>query len=532
MKKTNHISNISLSIPFVHQVVLLVVGLCSISCSKCVMPAKGHLLVPTFEDVTDTKSVSNRNMTFAAAAGDFNQDSWMDLVVSNHNYIQVYINNEGKSFTPLDTLNHKKDNHGVSFIDLNNDYKPELAVSIGSRKGKGKGEGNNFFNFTPSNKFEETPLTDSILLDNWGRGRLIIPLDFNQDGIMDMSYMNYGTGSNSKNVNKIILGKTKNSSLLNQYEVIHSGIENLNTTYFTLANLFNSKDRYLILDRGGNQSGSIFKVTPDLQLIDETENFDVISASVVKRIVPLDFDNDGDLDLLYLLSKKKTTVLFENTGHSFIRTPTGIEFNAKGGDAVTGDFNNDGFIDIYIINTNLKKPIPPNALYLNNGKKEFFRINAITKRDSIKTLEQIPTIQFGASILDGLSKGESNGAVCFDNNNDGKLDIFIHNGHRKSSGSNQLLQNTTINKGNFLQINLKSTVSNTQAWGTRILVEFGDQQQYQQKFSANAKLGVSDLPFHVGLGNSKKAKVTVFWPSGKVTVLKKVKANQFITIQE
>lgn len=78
-----------------------------------------------------------------------------------------------------------------------------------------------------------------------------------------------------------------------------------------------------------------------------------------------------------------------------------VGFHYGGGIAV-GDFNADGFEDLYVTNGNGK----PNALFLNNGNGTFSDVAA------------------AAGVADTL---EGMGTVCADIDNDGDLDIFVSN---------------------------------------------------------------------------------------------------------
>ena len=85
-----------------------------------------------------------------------------------------------------------------------------------------------------------------------------------------------------------------------------------------------------------------------------------------------DFDNDGDLDL-YLVngsdlpgmtsSIPPTNRLYRNDGGTFthITTEASVGDTGYGLGCCVGDYNNDGFTDLYVTNYG------PNVLYRNNG---------------------------------------------------------------------------------------------------------------------------------------------------------------------
>ena len=69
-----------------------------------------------------------------------------------------------------------------------------------------------------------------------------------------------------------------------------------------------------------------------------------------------------------------------------------------------GDFNNDGFIDLFVVNNMTSNK--NNLLYLNNGSGSFTKVTS------------------GVIVTDG---GSSYGCTCGDYDNDGDVDIFVSN---------------------------------------------------------------------------------------------------------
>lgn len=134
-----------------------------------------------------------------------------------------------------------------------------------------------------------------------------------------------------------------------------------------------------------------------------------------------DYDNDGDLDLLVLrggwMNAKTLCInsLLENNGRGIFRDVT---FKVGLGDvhyqtqtADWGDFDNDGFLDLYIGNEN-----HPNQLFRNTGKGQFVDVAAQAGVDN-------------PHYTKGVAWGD------FDS--DGFLDLYVSN----LDGPNQLYRN-------------------------------------------------------------------------------------------
>ncbi len=197
-----------------------------------------------------------------------------------------------------------------------------------------------------------------------------------------------------------------------------------------------------------------------------------------------DFDNDGDLDLYVAVNVGTyddpviNNCLYVNNGDGTFTK------NTTAGPPVTdreytcavgwGDYNNDGFLDLFIKNGSYPKQ--PNSLYLNNGDGTFTDIvgiplvsnenatlvsrfawgdydndgdldlaiaggdgenNAIWRNDGNNTYTKLVN-QNGMSII----QGSYSSAVCWgDYDNDGDLDLFVSNYGKTAPAKNFLYRN-------------------------------------------------------------------------------------------
>jgi hypothetical protein len=205
-----------------------------------------------------------------------------------------------------------------------------------------------------------------------------------------------------------------------------------------------------------------------------------------------DFDNDGDMDLVVAdqhVGEVGTKVMVNNGDGTFTDQTTGSGLGGLDGSVTitTFDFNNDGFLDIYLE--------VGARLYLGNGDLTFS-----------PNLQQPP----------------QRGSVG-DANNDGFLDIYRGNNLRVNGG----------NDNNWLKINLKGVESNYNGIGAIITIESVLGTQTRHVRSGEGFLNAHSIIPHFGLGaDNIVGIILVEWPSGEVDLLENIDVNQGVFIEE
>ena len=239
-----------------------------------------------------------------------------------------------------------------------------------------------------------------------------------------------------------------------------------------------------------------------------------------------DYDNDGWLDLFISDFQKNSDHLWHNDGKgSFdevsdqagISGPTREILSFGGG---FFDYDNDRWLDLFIANGHVYPEVEQaspetrfkqiNSLFHNQGNGKFVETTKIAGSGF-----QTPYVGRGVAFAD------------FDNT--GFLDVVVGN----NGDPPLLLHNNGGNGNHFLNFKLVGVKSNRDAMGARIRVSSGGISQIREIAGGGSYLSQSDLRAHFGLGNARRADtVEVRWPSGQRQVFHDVNADNFYLIAE
>jgi enediyne biosynthesis protein E4 len=184
------------------------------------------------------------------------------------------------------------------------------------------------------------------------------------------------------------------------------------------------EDIYVATKAGDNK---LFRNNGDLTFSDVTNSAGVNDFSASYCALFFDVDNDGDQDL-YVGNFNDPNSLFINHGDGTFSEEAairGADYDAQLRSMNAADINNDGWLDIYLVNMNEE-----NMCYFNNGDGTFTNMLGFS----------------GAfDSLVGM------GSIFFDYDNDGDQDLYLTH---DANGANKLYSNN--GDGSFINLSVVS----------------------------------------------------------------------------
>lgn len=194
---------------------------------------------------------------------------------------------------------------------------------------------------------------------------------------------------------------------------------------------------------------------------------------------------------------------------------SGLDVPGYGEAALMADFDNDGDLDIFLVNGSDLFGNPADQLFINDGRGQFSPAGP----------------EAGVA---GPSTGRGNAALALDYDNDGDLDLVVANGAGGAPGNDgpvTVLRNDSEGLGNWLKVWLLPVGRNTMALGARVSVTTEAGRQVRFVGAGTEVAAHSWQPLHFGLGDAATGTVEVQWPSGRVS-RQPVTANRTVEIRE
>jgi len=479
---------------------------------------------PVFLDVSkQTGIVNNRvagiEMATGQAWGDYDNDGWIDLYVTDPIGKNTLYRNNGDGTFNVSTLADEVAltdtySQGATFADYDNDgWKDLLVVNWGQDHLFHNEQGKGFVDVSQNAGIIDDRNSKSA---SWG--------DYDNDGFLDLYIANWSCypkcGRQFDGEADRLYHNNGNGTFTEVTDLLKGGVTGAGfIANFTDYDNDGDLDIYLVNDEFINSVGNKLwrndgpgcKGWCFTQVAKEANaNSKVFGMGLAAG----DYNNDGNMDYFYsnvgpmeLLQNQGDGTFKEVAKQAGVQTPNGI-----GWGSVFLDYNNDGWRDLYlsIADTTDHKDIGANKLFQNNGDGTFTSVACNNESTDIRM---------------------SIGVAYADYNHDGWVDLVIGNldeGYRLYENQ----QGQTSNN-HWLAFELAGAGPvNRDAVGSRVYITTRNGiTQMQDVISGSSVMAGNDLAQYFGIGLERSADVRIRWSNGEEQVFQNVKADTRYKIQ-
>ena len=448
-----------------------------------------------FTDATDQSRIDARGHGMGVAAGDFDNDGWVDLYITNFGPNQMWRNEGDGTFANVTEKTGTDDQRwsiSAAFLDFNRDGWLDLYVA-------------NYVNFSFTNVEKCSSYSGAV--DYCG------PLNF--DPVPERLFRNRGDGTFEDVSATSRIASEYNGALgvscadfngdgwidiyvANDGRVNHLWINQRDGTF---------RNEGMLAGTALNQHGM-------------AESSMGVDAG--------DFDNDGDEDLFMTHLMGQTNTLYVNDGNGWFEDrslETGLSapslpYTAFG--TAFFDYDNDGWLDLLVGNgkvrtiealARVRDPYPlhqTNQLFRNLGNGKF---EETTEQAAIFKVSEV-----------------SRGAVFGDVDNDGDTDVLIAN----NNGPARLLINNVGSRNHWLGLRMTGEKGKRDIFGMRVAVfRPGAPTLWRRVRADGSYCSANDPRVLIGLGKSGAVgEVRAYWLSGRVEKWTGLQIDRYTTLRE
>ena len=458
----------------------------------------------TFTDVAEKAGVTNERWGFGVAIGDYDNDGWPDIYVSNFGKNRLYHNNHDGTFTDVAAKAGVEVggwSTGATFGDYDGDGQLDLfvpgyvhydvahppvpgspVVAFSTCQFRGinvmcgprglQGEPDHLFHNNGDGTFTDVSVKAGVSDPSHYYGLTAVFADVNNDGRPDLMVANDST-PNFLYINKGD-GTFEDASYASGYA----------------------------LNENGRETASMGIAVGDYR---NNGLLDLYNTVFSDDYNPL-YRNEGGgnfTDISYRAGIAEVTIPFLGWGTGFL------------------DYDNDGWLDLFVANGHVYPEVDA-----SNWGTTFAQRPLVFRNLKGERFELLPAVNSGAvaSLL------TARGAAFGDLFNDGKSDVVINQLDRPPA----LFKDVDLNTNHWVGLRLiGGPKSPKDATGATIYLTYGGLRLRGDVISGGSFASSNDPRPHFGLGTASKVdSCEIHWPSGRVEKIALPSVDRLFTVEE
>ncbi len=448
-----------------------------------------------FTDVTDGSGLAHEGYGMGAAVGDIDNDGDLDLYVTNDGDNALFANLGDGTFEDITVaagVNDARWSTAAAFADYDGDSDLDLFVV-------------NYVAFDPA---RNTVCTSSGGRRDYCGPQVYPPLD-------DRLFRNDGNGRFTDVSEAAGIAGRAGPGL----GAVWADFDGDDRVDLFVAN--DGAANFMWMNRGGGRF-------EDTGVMAGTAYNQMGSPEASMGVTAGDFDGDGDEDLFmtHLVAESNTLYLNDGRGGFFDATDQAglgsTSLPQTGFGAAFFDYDNDGLLDLYIANGNVKLEESRVAV----SDYPFEQTNQLFRNLDERRFEDVSARAGPAFRQLAVSRGAAFGDI----DNDGDTDILVTN----NNGRAELLLNQVGNERHWLSVRLEGTSTNRDGIGARVALFRADRPALWRRVHTDGSyLSANDLRVHFGLGDDPAIEaIGVAWPEGQREFWRGITPDTVVTLRQ
>jgi enediyne biosynthesis protein E4 len=458
----------------------------------------------TFTNVAEKAGVTNDRWGVGVAVGDYDNDGWPDLYVTNVGKNRLYHNNHNGTFTDVAeqagvTLGTWST--GPTFGDYDGDGKLDLFVP-----------GYAYYDFN------DPPVVGSKwVVSNFCqyRGVSVFCGPRGLKGEHDHLFHNNGDGTFT---DVSVKAGVADSPGYFGLTAVFADLNGNGRPELLVAN--DSTPNYLYRNKG---DGTFENLSFESGYAVNGDGRETASMGIALG----DYQNKGKLDILNTTFSDDYKVLYRNDGdlsftdvsHEVGLAAATIPFLSWGDGFI--DYDNDGWKDIFIASGHVYPEVDQHDWGTSFAERCLLFRNILAKK-----FELVPAVK-GTGLAVVIP---ARGAAFGDLFNDGKIDVVLNNVDAPPT----LLRNVNDDRHHWLELRLLGgPKSPRDAVGAVVYLTSSNQTQRGDVLSGGSFASSNDPRVHFGLGDAKAVTaIEIHWPSGALEKIQVAAVDRIYTVEE